>query len=50
MEVRVVGGELRFLHEADEARWLTFADAESLLTYERDLVVLRALVERSVSG
>ena len=39
----VVGGELAFDHEVDEARWVTPSEAEALLTYERDLAVLRAL-------
>jgi len=39
----VVGGALSFDHEVDEARWVTPAQAESLLTYARDLEVLRAL-------
>lgn len=42
--LRVVGGELRFVHEADEARWVSAADAEALLSYDRDLAVLRAAV------
>jgi 8-oxo-dGTP diphosphatase len=41
--LRVVGGELRFVHEADNARWLTPAVAVPVLTYERDLEVLRAV-------
>jgi 8-oxo-dGTP diphosphatase len=44
--LRIVGGELRFLHEADDARWLSPAEAESLLSYERDLVVLGALTDQ----
>ena len=48
--LRIVGGELAFLHEADEARWVTVADGESLLSYERDLVVLRALVDGAADG
>ena len=48
--LRAVGGALHFLHEADEARWVTIAGAESLLSYERDLVPLRALVDRAVAG
>jgi 8-oxo-dGTP pyrophosphatase MutT (NUDIX family) len=42
--LRVVGGELRFDHEVDEGRWVTSAEAEELLTYKRDLDVLRSLV------
>ena len=37
----VVGGELAFRHEVDEARWLPIPDALALLSYEHD----RALVE-----
>lgn len=39
----VVGGELAFDHEVDAGRWMTLDEAEELLTYERDLAVLRAL-------
>ena len=42
--LRIVGGELRFVHEADDARWVSAAEAEALLSYERDLAVLRAAV------
>ena len=38
--MEVVGGALSFEHEVDEARWVTVAEAEELLTYERDLAVL----------
>jgi 8-oxo-dGTP diphosphatase len=41
--VRVVSGALAPNEEADEARWLPLAEAAALLTYERDLTVLRAL-------
>lgn len=41
--LRVVSGELAFVHEVDEARWVSLAEAESLLSYERDVAVLRAL-------
>lgn len=34
-------GELGFEHEVDEARWLSASEAAELLTYERDLEVLR---------
>ena len=47
--LRVVDGELEYVHEVDEARWVSAAEAESLLTYERDLVVLRALVDAAVA-
>ena len=40
--LRIVGGELRFVHEADNARWVSAAEAEALLSYERDLAVLHA--------
>ena len=40
--LRVVGGAEAFEHEVDDARWLTPAAAEALLTYPRDLAVLRA--------
>ena len=40
--LRIVGGELRFVHEADQARWVSAAEAEALLSYERDLPVLHA--------
>jgi 8-oxo-dGTP diphosphatase len=36
-------GELTFRHEVDEARWLAPDDAAQLLSYDRDLAVLRAL-------
>ena len=41
--LRVVGGSLAFDHEVGSARWLSPGEAEELLTYERDLDVLRAL-------
>ena len=43
--LRVVDGSLGYAHEIDEARWVSAAVAESLLSYERDLDVLRALVD-----
>jgi 8-oxo-dGTP diphosphatase len=39
----VVGGELEFDDEVDEARWVSLARARELLSYERDLAVLAAL-------
>jgi 8-oxo-dGTP diphosphatase len=39
--MEVTGGSLRFEHEVDEARWLQVDEAASLLTYERDVGVLR---------
>lgn len=47
--LRVVVGEVRLDHEVDEARWVTPAQAESLLTYARDLDVLRAVAEANVA-
>jgi 8-oxo-dGTP diphosphatase len=41
--LRVVSGALAPNEEADEARWLPPAEAAALLTYERDLTLLRAL-------
>ena len=41
--LRVVDGEPAFEHEVDEGRWVTLEDAAALLTYERDLAVLRAV-------
>ena len=46
--LRVVGGTLDFAHEVDRARWVSAAEAESLLTYARDLDVLHALVAAAV--
>ena len=39
MEVEA-GSGLRFEHEVDEARWLSFDDAAGLLSYERDIGLL----------
>jgi 8-oxo-dGTP diphosphatase len=39
--MEAVGGELRFEHEVDEARWLSPDAAAALLSYERDTDVLR---------
>jgi 8-oxo-dGTP pyrophosphatase MutT (NUDIX family) len=41
--MRRVGGSLRFLHEVDDARWLTRERASELLTYERDRGLLDEL-------
>ncbi len=38
-----VGGSLRFLHEVDDARWLTRERASELLTYDRDRGLLDEL-------
>ena len=48
--LRVVDGRLDYAHEVDEARWVSAAEAESLLTYERDLDVLRALGDPAGPG
>ena len=45
-EMEIVGGSLRFEHEVDDARWLAPGEAASLLSYARDVDVLRAAVER----
>lgn len=42
-EMRVESGELRFEHEVDTARWLSPDEAAGLLTYERDVELLRGL-------
>jgi 8-oxo-dGTP diphosphatase len=39
--MEAAGGELRFEHEVDEARWVTPDAAAALLSYERDTDVLR---------
>jgi 8-oxo-dGTP pyrophosphatase MutT (NUDIX family) len=41
--MRPTGGGLAFVHEVDEARWLPPPEAAELLTYERDVEVLRGL-------
>lgn len=43
--MRPVGGELAFLHEVDDARWLPLDEAAAALTYERDRQLLAALAE-----
>ena len=45
--MRPVGGALAFRHEVDRARWARLAEAEELLTYARDVEVLRALAPPS---
>lgn len=42
-EMRVESGELCFDHEVDAARWLPPAEAVELLTYERDVELLKGL-------
>jgi 8-oxo-dGTP diphosphatase len=44
--LRVTGGRLAFDHEVDAARWVPVDEAARLLTYERDLAVLRAAAIR----
>jgi 8-oxo-dGTP diphosphatase len=39
----VESGVLGFDNETDDARWLTFQDAASLLSYERDIALLDGL-------
>jgi len=41
--LRVHGGQLSYMHEVDEALWLSPAEAEELLSYARDVDVLRAV-------
>jgi 8-oxo-dGTP diphosphatase len=48
--MRVEGGELAFLNEVDDARWVTGEGATALLTYKRDLEVLHAALGMSPSG
>jgi len=39
--MEVVGGELAFVHEVDAGRWVSIEDAAALLSYPRDVEVLR---------
>jgi len=49
--LRVTGGVLDFVHEVDEARWVSVDEARRLLTYERDIEVLvAAAAARQRSG
>jgi 8-oxo-dGTP diphosphatase len=41
--MRVVSGELAFVREVDDARWVTLGEAAEILTYPRDLALLVAL-------
>jgi 8-oxo-dGTP diphosphatase len=41
--MRPVGGKLRFVHEVDDAAWLTQEQAAQRLSYSRDLNVLEGL-------
>ena len=40
--MRPTDGTLRPSREVDEARWVPYDEAERLLSYERDRVVLRS--------
>jgi len=42
--MEVVAGSLRFEFEVDAASWVTLAEAEELLTYPRDVDLLRSVV------
>ena len=42
--MEVVAGTLRFDFEVDMARWVTVREAEELLTYPRDVDLLRSVV------
>jgi 8-oxo-dGTP diphosphatase len=42
-ELRPVGGRAEPANEVDEVRWLPLAEAERLLSYDRDVEVLSAL-------
>jgi 8-oxo-dGTP pyrophosphatase MutT (NUDIX family) len=44
--MRSVSGELRFLHEVDDAEWMSLEDAARRLSYARDLRVLDAVSAR----
>ena len=49
--LRATGGVLDFVHEVDEARWVSVDEARRLLTYERDIEVLvAAAAARQRSG
>lgn len=41
--MRPCGGELAFLHEVDEARWVAPGEAAALLTYPRDVELLHGV-------
>jgi 8-oxo-dGTP pyrophosphatase MutT (NUDIX family) len=42
-EMRPVGGEAAPRNEVDEVRWLGVVEAEELLSYDRDIEILRAV-------
>jgi 8-oxo-dGTP pyrophosphatase MutT (NUDIX family) len=44
--MRPVAGDVEFVSEVDDARWLSVDEARSLLTYPRDVPVLEALEAR----
>jgi 8-oxo-dGTP diphosphatase len=43
------GGDARAQNEVDEVAWLSPEEAEARMTYERDLEVLRAALERLIA-
>ncbi len=43
-------GELAFRHEVDDARWVSLEEAENLLTYARDSVLVTAVGEEAPQG
>ncbi len=44
--MKPIAGDLEFRNEVDDGRWLSLEEAGDLLTYARDLEVLRSLEER----
>ncbi len=42
-QMGVVGGELSFAYEVDAARWVSLAEAGSLLSYQRDAELISTL-------
>jgi 8-oxo-dGTP diphosphatase len=49
-EMTPVGGEFRPNREADELRWVTLEQAETLLTHERDRELVERLAARRKAG
>jgi 8-oxo-dGTP diphosphatase len=41
--MHAVSGSFEPNHEVDQVRWVTPGEAQELLSYERDLAVLRAV-------
>ncbi len=41
--MRPVGGRLEFLHEVDDARWVSLEEARELLSYSRDHGLLESI-------